>query len=101
MRFSNKQALIIGGSSGMGLEAGRLLVNAGASVTKVNTTPTGVTAETWCPGDVKEFKIGENYTIMKNRLPLTLENWQNSINNQIADIVKIYGHILNIYTYIL
>jgi len=30
-------------------------VNAGASVPKVNTTPTGVTAETWCPGDVKEF----------------------------------------------
>ncbi len=33
MRFSNKQALIVGGSSGMGLEAGRLLVEAGASVT--------------------------------------------------------------------
>ena len=35
MSFSNKQALIIGGSSGMGLEAGRLLVAAGASVTLV------------------------------------------------------------------
>ena len=33
--FSNKQALIVGGSSGMGLEAGRLLVAAGASVTLV------------------------------------------------------------------
>ena len=35
MRFSNKQALIVGGSSGMGLEAGRLLVESGASVTLV------------------------------------------------------------------
>ena len=35
MEFSKKQALIVGGSSGMGLEAGRLLVEAGASVTLV------------------------------------------------------------------
>jgi NAD(P)-dependent dehydrogenase (short-subunit alcohol dehydrogenase family) len=35
MGFSNKQALIIGGSSGMGLEAARALVEAGASVTLV------------------------------------------------------------------
>jgi NAD(P)-dependent dehydrogenase (short-subunit alcohol dehydrogenase family) len=35
MRFSNKQALIVGGSSGMGLEAGRLLVESGASVTLI------------------------------------------------------------------
>ena len=35
MTFSNNQALIVGGSSGMGLEAGRLLVEAGASVTLV------------------------------------------------------------------
>lgn len=35
MSFSNKQALIVGGSSGMGLEAGRLLGAAGASVTLV------------------------------------------------------------------
>ena len=35
MSFSNKQALIVGGGSGMGLEAGRLLVEAGASVTLV------------------------------------------------------------------
>jgi NAD(P)-dependent dehydrogenase (short-subunit alcohol dehydrogenase family) len=35
MEFSNKQALIVGGSSGMGLEAGRLLVKAGAAVTLV------------------------------------------------------------------
>lgn len=32
MSFSDKQALIIGGSSGMGLETARLLVHAGASV---------------------------------------------------------------------
>ncbi len=36
MGFRNKQALIVGGSSGMGLEAGRLLVGAGASVTLVS-----------------------------------------------------------------
>ena len=35
MGFSNNQALIVGGGSGMGLEAGRLLVEAGASVTLV------------------------------------------------------------------
>ena len=35
MSFSNKQAPIVGGSSGMGLEAGRLLVESGASVTLV------------------------------------------------------------------
>ena len=35
MRFSNKQALIVGGGSGMGLETGRLLVETGASVTLV------------------------------------------------------------------
>ena len=35
MTFSNKQALIVGGSSGMGLEVGRLLVEAGASVALV------------------------------------------------------------------
>ena len=35
MRFSGKQALIVGGSSGMGLEAARLLVEDGASVTLV------------------------------------------------------------------
>jgi NAD(P)-dependent dehydrogenase (short-subunit alcohol dehydrogenase family) len=33
MRFSNKETLIVGGGSGMGLETGRLLVEAGASVT--------------------------------------------------------------------
>ena len=35
MSFSDKQALIIGGGSGIGLEAARLLVHAGASVTIV------------------------------------------------------------------
>ena len=35
MSFSNKQALIVGGSSGMGLETGRLLVESGASVTLI------------------------------------------------------------------
>jgi NAD(P)-dependent dehydrogenase (short-subunit alcohol dehydrogenase family) len=35
MTFSNNQALIVGGSSGMGLEVGRLLVEAGASVALV------------------------------------------------------------------
>src|SRR5262245_4146069 len=35
MSFSDKEALIIGGGSGMGLEAARLLVRAGASVTLV------------------------------------------------------------------
>ncbi len=35
MSFSGKQALIVGGSSGMGLEAAKLLLNAGASVTLV------------------------------------------------------------------
>jgi NAD(P)-dependent dehydrogenase (short-subunit alcohol dehydrogenase family) len=35
MNFSGKEALIIGGGSGMGLEAARLLVRAGASVTLV------------------------------------------------------------------
>jgi NAD(P)-dependent dehydrogenase (short-subunit alcohol dehydrogenase family) len=35
MSFSSKEALIVGGSSGMGLEAARLLVQAGASVTLV------------------------------------------------------------------
>jgi NAD(P)-dependent dehydrogenase (short-subunit alcohol dehydrogenase family) len=35
MGFSGKEALIIGGSSGMGLASARLLVNAGASVTLV------------------------------------------------------------------
>lgn len=35
MTFSNKQALIVGGGSGMGLEAGRLLAEGGASVTLV------------------------------------------------------------------
>jgi NAD(P)-dependent dehydrogenase (short-subunit alcohol dehydrogenase family) len=35
MTFSGKQALIIGGGSGIGLEAGRLLAQAGASVTLV------------------------------------------------------------------
>ena len=37
MSFSDKQALIIGGSSGMGLETARLLVDAGASVTIVGS----------------------------------------------------------------
>ncbi len=35
MSFSDKQALIIGGSSGMGLAAARLLAQAGGSVTIV------------------------------------------------------------------
>lgn len=35
MNFSDKEALIIGGGSGMGLETARLLVSAGASVTLV------------------------------------------------------------------
>lgn len=35
MSFENKEALIIGGSSGMGLETARLLVQAGASVTLI------------------------------------------------------------------
>ena len=35
MHFQNKQALIVGGASGMGLEAGRLLIEAGPSVTLV------------------------------------------------------------------
>ena len=32
MRFANNQALIIGGSSGIGLEAAKLLAEAGAAV---------------------------------------------------------------------
>ena len=39
MSFSDKQALIIGGGSGIGLEAARLLVHAGASVTIVGRRP--------------------------------------------------------------
>jgi len=35
MSFSNRQALIVGGGSGMGLETARLLVEAGATVTLV------------------------------------------------------------------
>ena len=35
MNFSDKEALIIGGSSGMGLETARLLIRSGASVTLV------------------------------------------------------------------
>ncbi len=35
MSFSDKEALIVGGSSGMGLETARLLVDAGAAVTLV------------------------------------------------------------------
>ena len=35
MSFSNKQVLISGGSSGIGLQTGRLLVNAGAALTLV------------------------------------------------------------------
>jgi NAD(P)-dependent dehydrogenase (short-subunit alcohol dehydrogenase family) len=35
MKFANKQALIVGGGSGMGLETGKLLVEEGASVTLV------------------------------------------------------------------
>jgi short-subunit dehydrogenase len=35
MRFTDKQTLIVGGSSGMGLESARLLVEEGASVTLV------------------------------------------------------------------
>lgn len=30
-------------------------VNTGASVAKVNATPTGATAKVWCAGDVKEY----------------------------------------------
>ncbi len=37
MSFANKQALIIGGSSGMGLEVARMLVKAGAVVTLVGS----------------------------------------------------------------
>src|SRR5215831_13551749 len=39
MSFSNKEALIIGGGSGIGLETARLLVHAGASVTLVGRRP--------------------------------------------------------------
>ena len=39
MSFSDKKALIVGGSSGMGLETARLLVHAGASVTLVGRSP--------------------------------------------------------------
>lgn len=37
MNFAGKETLIVGGSSGMGLQAGRLLVEAGASVTLVGS----------------------------------------------------------------
>jgi len=37
MSFSGKHALIVGGSSGMGLQAGHLLLKAGASVTLVGS----------------------------------------------------------------
>ena len=37
MSFSGKHALIVGGSSGMGLQTGRLLLKAGASVTLVGS----------------------------------------------------------------
>jgi len=37
MSFSGKQALIVGGSSGMGLQTGSLLLKAGAAVTLVGS----------------------------------------------------------------
>lgn len=59
MKFSNKQALIIGGSSGMGLETGRLLVKEGASVTLVGRRQEKLDAarETFgTPGKVSTFR---------------------------------------------
>jgi NAD(P)-dependent dehydrogenase (short-subunit alcohol dehydrogenase family) len=40
MRFTDKQALIVGGSSGIGLQVGSLLLEAGASVTLVGDEST-------------------------------------------------------------
>lgn len=59
MSFSNKQALILGGSSGMGLETGRLLAAAGASVTLVGRRQEKLDAarETFnAPDDARTFR---------------------------------------------
>ena len=59
MSFSNKQALIVGGSSGMGLETGRLLVKSGATVTLVGRRQQKLDAarETFdTPGSTNTFR---------------------------------------------
>lgn len=58
MNFTDKQALIVGGGSGMGLEAARLLVAAGASVTLVGRSRQKLeSARATCgtPGKVHPF----------------------------------------------
>jgi NAD(P)-dependent dehydrogenase (short-subunit alcohol dehydrogenase family) len=87
MSFSDKQALIIGGSSGMGLETARLLVNAGASVTMVGRQVEKLKTAR------ETFEVPEKVNIY--RCDLTVKDELGGLTRHVRDEMKALKYLVN------
>jgi NAD(P)-dependent dehydrogenase (short-subunit alcohol dehydrogenase family) len=87
MSFSDKQALIIGGSSGMGLETARLLVNAGASVTMVGRQVEKLKTAR------ETFEVPEKVNIY--RCDLTVKDELGGLIRHVRDEMKALKYLVN------
>jgi NAD(P)-dependent dehydrogenase (short-subunit alcohol dehydrogenase family) len=87
MNFSDKQALVIGGSSGMGLEAARLLVHAGASVTIVGRSLEKLEAA------CETFDVPDRVLI--HRCDLTIPDEMGGLIRHVRDEMKAVKYLVN------
>ena len=87
MSFSNKQALILGGSSGIGLEAGRLLVQAGVKVTLVGRQQEKL--------DVARETFDSSDNVRTFRCDLTKKKDVDRLGRYIAEEMKEVKYLIN------
>ena len=87
MSFSNRQTLIIGGGSGMGLEAARLLVHAGGSVKLVGRS--------WDKLERARETLGAADKVETFRCDLTVKDDRDGLIRHVRDEMKDVQYLIN------